>query len=105
MLDTTLEVQHLREFLITDYRTCIIVENVFGILSGKFRVFLKPVTLHPNNIGTDVLICIYVHNFSCQITTSRNFYLLPDTCYLEDKYNHTVISGFGNHKLKINMVS
>jgi len=74
-------------------RTCIIVENMFGILSGKFRVFPKPVALHPNKIETVVLTCIYVHNFPCRKTTSKNFYLLPGACHLEDTYNHTVIPG------------
>jgi len=72
-------------------RTRIIVENMFGILSGKFRVFSKPVALHPNKIETVVLTCIYVHNFPCRKTTSRNFCSLPGTCHLEDTYNHTVI--------------
>jgi hypothetical protein len=74
-------------------KTCITVENMFGILSGKFRVFSKPVTLHPNKIETVLLTCIYIHNFPRWNTTSRNFYLLPGTCCLEDMYNHTVIPG------------
>jgi len=79
--------------LINDVQTCIIVENVFGILSGKFRVFSKPVALHPNKIETVVLTCNYIHNFPCQNTTSRKFYSPPGMCYLEDVYNHTVIPG------------
>ena len=105
MLDTTLEVQHLREFLITDWSTCIIVENVFGILSGKFGVFSKPVAVHPNKIETVVLTCIYVHNLPCQNTTSRNFYLSPGVCYLEVMYNPQSFLDLGNQKLKINTVS
>ena len=100
MLDTTLEVQHLKEFLITDYRTWIIVENVFGILSGKVRVFSKPVARHPNKTETVALTCTYVHNFPCWNITSRNFYSPHGTCNLEDTYNHTIIPGFWKSETK-----
>jgi hypothetical protein len=82
-----------RIFNYRSQRTHIIVENMFGILSGKFKVFSKPVALYPNKTETVLLTCIYVHNFPRGSTTSRNFYLPPDTCRLEDTYNHTVIPG------------
>lgn len=39
------------------------VENSFGILANRFRVFLLPVDLPPSNIETIVLACTSLHNF------------------------------------------
>lgn len=40
-----------------------IIENVFGILSARFRVLLTTINLHPDKVKSVVLACIYLHNF------------------------------------------
>lgn len=40
-----------------------VVENVFGILSAKFRVLRKPLLLQPDKAEKVVLACAYMHNF------------------------------------------
>ena len=50
-----------------------ITENVFGILSSKFRVLLTPIALHPDKVESAVLSCIYLHNFLCRNSVSRIF--------------------------------
>ena len=40
-----------------------IIENIFGILSSKFRLLLKPIDLPPNKVETVALACAYLHNF------------------------------------------
>jgi hypothetical protein len=60
-----------------------IIENVFSILSSKFRVFsilsskfrvlLKPIALHPDKVESVVLSCIYLQNFLRRNSVSRGF--------------------------------
>ena len=40
-----------------------IVENVFGILSMRFRIFNAPINMKVKNIECVVLACCYLHNF------------------------------------------
>ncbi|CAH2016057.1 unnamed protein product [Acanthoscelides obtectus] len=44
-------------------RALSIIENVFGIMSSKFRVLLKPIALQPNKVESVGLACAYLHNF------------------------------------------
>lgn len=39
------------------------VENAFGIMSAKFRVFRKPLCLKPENVDKVVQACVCLHNF------------------------------------------
>uniref|UniRef100_A0A182VPM2 DDE Tnp4 domain-containing protein n=1 Tax=Anopheles minimus TaxID=112268 RepID=A0A182VPM2_9DIPT len=39
------------------------IENVFGILSNRFRVLVGPIELEPNLAKQIVLATVYVHNF------------------------------------------
>lgn len=39
------------------------MENVFGILANRFRVFLSPTNLTPRKAETIVLTCTALHNF------------------------------------------
>ncbi|XP_045123980.1 uncharacterized protein LOC123511938 isoform X2 [Portunus trituberculatus] len=60
-----------------------IIENVFGIMSCKFRVFLKPIALQPCKVESVVLACIYLHNFLRRNSVSRQSYTPPgsfDSC-------------------------
>ena len=40
-----------------------IVENAFGILANRFRVFMSPIGLDPTKVETIVLACCSMHNF------------------------------------------
>lgn len=40
-----------------------VVENVFGILSSRFRIFKKPILVDIKNIDILVLACCSLHNF------------------------------------------
>ena len=39
------------------------IENAFGILANRFRVFMSPIQLPPSKIDTIVLACTSLHNF------------------------------------------
>ena len=39
------------------------VENAFGILANRFRVFLSPINLHPSKVEKIVLASTALHNF------------------------------------------
>ena len=53
------------------------IENVFGIMSSKFRVFLKPIALQPDKVESVVLSCVYLHNYLRRNSVSRNNYTPP----------------------------
>lgn len=40
-----------------------IVENAFGILANRFRIFMKPIALSPENVELTVLAACSLHNF------------------------------------------
>ncbi|KAM4044853.1 uncharacterized protein ACNLHF_008739 [Anomaloglossus baeobatrachus] len=51
---------------IFNYRLCRarrVVENAFGILSSRFRIFSMPINLKLESIDNVVLACCYLHNF------------------------------------------
>lgn len=49
-----------------------VIENVFGIMSSRFRVLLHPIHLDPEKTKKVVLACSVLHNFL--ITTNKTFY-------------------------------
>ena len=40
-----------------------IVENAFGILASRFRIFLQPISLEPKKVESTVLAAATLHNF------------------------------------------
>lgn len=40
-----------------------VVENAFGILASKFRIFEKPITLKLETVNKVVLACCAIHNW------------------------------------------
>nr|CAI5862343.1 unnamed protein product [Callosobruchus analis] len=51
---------------IFNYRLCRarrVVENVFGILASRFRIFLQPIAIDIESIDAVVLACCALHNF------------------------------------------
>jgi hypothetical protein len=59
-----------------------ITENVFGIVSSKFSVLLKPIALQP--VESVVLSYIYLHNLLHRNSVSRGFYTPSGSFDLED---------------------
>ena len=47
------------------------VENAFGILANRFRVFLAPINLHPTKVEKIVLASVAVHNFLLKENSSE----------------------------------
>ena len=56
-----------------------IVENVFGILSSRFRIFQKPIQLEPEKVEPVVLAACALHNFLRSKPSSRNIYSPPES--------------------------
>lgn len=54
-----------------------IIENVFGILSARFRVLRKPIHLDAEKTKKIVLACCVLHNFL--MTTNRALYAPPNS--------------------------
>lgn len=52
-----------------------VVENVFGIMSSKFRLLRKPLLLNPTKSSDVILACTYLHNFLIKSYLSRSFYV------------------------------
>lgn len=40
-----------------------VIENAFGILTARWRIFRKPIYLNPNTIDKVVTSCVCLHNF------------------------------------------
>ncbi|XP_061497153.1 uncharacterized protein LOC133391068 [Anopheles gambiae] len=59
-------------------RARMIVENVFGILANRFRIFKSPILLEPEEAKTVIMTTIYLHNFLRQ-SASRNTYTRPSS--------------------------
>ena len=39
------------------------VENAFGIMSARFRVFRRPIWIEPTKVDAVVKVCVVLHNF------------------------------------------
>lgn len=55
-----------KERRVYNYRLCRtrrVVENAFGILAARFRIFHTAINLKPENIDNVVLCCCVLHNF------------------------------------------
>ena len=55
-------------------RACRIVENAFGILSNRFRVFMAPIALSPEKVEKIVMAACSLHNFLCSRSTACDVY-------------------------------
>ena len=52
-----------------------VVENVFGIVTNRFRILQKPIDLKPDNVISVVRACCVLHNFLRSVSTaSRRMY-------------------------------
>ncbi|XP_060861784.1 uncharacterized protein LOC132938789 [Metopolophium dirhodum] len=70
-----------------------IIENVFGLLATVFRVFRKPIPLHPKKVESVVLACISLHNFLRRNAQSVLMYTPPGTFDSEDLDTGSITPG------------
>ena len=68
-----------------------IVENAFGILANRFRVFLSPMQLAPENVEKITLASCALHNFLRDKASSR--YTPTGSLDIESKEEGRVIDG------------
>ena len=50
------------------------VENAFGILASRFRIFGKPIQLEPHKVDIIILACCALHNYLISNKTTRTIY-------------------------------
>jgi len=67
----------------------VLVENTFGILASRFRVFRKPIGLTPEKVSLLTMTCILLHNF-IRKSNSNHIYAPPGTFDTHDD-NGTLI--------------
>lgn len=70
-----------------------IVENAFGILSNRFRVFMTPMKLAPEKVEVIVLACCSLHNFLRSRSRSCSIYMPHGSTDEEDLETHRVTPG------------
>jgi hypothetical protein len=70
-----------------------IVENAFGILANRFRVFMTPIYLEPSKVEALVLASCALHNFLRERSASRKVYTPPGFVDNEDETTHRVTTG------------
>ncbi|XP_045495296.1 putative nuclease HARBI1 [Colias croceus] len=58
-------------------RSRVKVENTFGILTARFRIFKKHIPLEPTKASIVTMTCLYLHNFLRKSTSSQNIYSPP----------------------------
>lgn len=57
----------------------VIVENVFGVWTSRYRIFRKPIEINIKNVPLITMTCILLHNFLRKSESSRNIYTPPGT--------------------------
>ena len=68
------------------------VENAFGILANRFRVFMTGFCLDPQKVQIIAMACCSLHNFLIKdLNGSRGVYIPPGSYDTEDP--HDIING------------
>ena len=70
-----------------------VVDNAFGILANRFRVFMTPIRLAPEKVENIVLACCSLHNFLSSHHTSRAIYAPQGSFDTEDSDSHAMTPG------------
>lgn len=71
----------------------VIVENTFGILSAKFRIFKSPIELSPEKVSIVTMSCILLHNYLKKSNTSTRIYCPPGTIDVYDRNGNMIHRG------------
>jgi len=64
----------------------VVVENMFGILATRYRIFKKPISLAPEKVSKITMTCILLHNFLRRSKTSASIYTPPGMIDLYDNF-------------------
>ena len=67
-----------------------IVENGFGILANRFRIFMTPIALAPEKVETIVMACCSLHNFLSSRCGACSIYTPQGSLDTEDPISHQV---------------
>ena len=70
-----------------------VVENGFGILANRFRVFLAPIPLPPKTVEKVVLASCALHNFLRNHKTAATTYTPASFVDMEDSETHRMSGG------------
>ena len=68
-----------------------IVENGFGILANRFRIFMQPIILAPEKVETIVMACCCLHNFLRVRLGSNSVYTPSGSIDTEDPETHEIV--------------
>lgn len=66
------------------------VENGFGILANRWRVFRSTIMLNPDKVQKIVLSCVCLHNYLCEVRSDS--YTPPALVDTEDA-DHRLVEG------------
>ncbi|CAK1584748.1 unnamed protein product [Parnassius mnemosyne] len=83
-------------------RARVVVENTFGILVTKFRVFKKPFQLCPEKVSLITMTCILLHNYLRKSNTSLPIYTPPGTIDIYDNNDILTHPGTWRQELESN---
>ena len=70
-----------------------VVENAFGILSNRFRVFMTPINLSPEKVEVITFACCALHNFLRSRKESSAIYMPPGSVDTENPITHVFEQG------------
>ncbi|RVE42239.1 hypothetical protein evm_013115 [Chilo suppressalis] len=79
----------------------VVVENTFGILVTRFRIFKKPIQLNPEKVKLLTLTCILLHNF-LRKSSSLNIYSPHGTVDAYDENNTLITPGLWRNEIERN---
>jgi len=57
----------------------VVIENVFGIMAAKFRIFKKPISIELEKVSIITMTCVLLHNFLRRNETAASIYTPPGT--------------------------
>lgn len=80
-------------------RAYSVVENAFGILANRFRVFRTTISLAPFKVVKIIFACLCLHNFLRQHRSDA--YVPPGYVDSED-YNHQLVEGAWRQEVHFN---
>lgn len=69
------------------------MENAFGILANRFRVFMTPIGLVPEKVEVITMACCTLHNFLRSRVEAHSVYMPPGSYDMEDPITHAVQLG------------
>jgi hypothetical protein len=76
-----------------------VVENAFGILCNRFRVFLTTIALAPDKVQSVVMAACALHNYLLANSDTR--YMVPGLSDREDSETHRLVTGQWNQQQQL----